>query len=240
MRFVDAFLLWYLSCLRKLQSVHGSQENERIMKHNYFKIPGWFNMHEAYDQILDHCEDGDEILEIGPFMGRSTSYLATNLINSGKKVHLYALDTFEGSSEHSNLKIGNSYYDIFLENCQIFMDKGVLTALKCRSDDANTLARFQDKHFQGIIVDGAHEYEAVMEDILNWWPKLKDGGSMVGDDMSLPSVQQAVQDTFGNQKCVDASAIDYIIGREQWFSTTKKAELPKCSKLVPGHNTLVK
>ncbi len=210
------------------------------MKHKYFTIPGWFNMHEAYDLLLHHCEDGDEILEIGPFMGRSTSYLATNIINSGKKVHLYALDTFTGSSEHANLDIGTNYYDIFLKNCQRFIDKGILTPIKSRSDEANTLARFGEKHFQGIIVDGAHEYEAVMDDILNWWPKLKDGGSMVGDDMSLSSVQQAVQDTFGKNLCVDSSRIDYNQGYEQWFSVSKKTESPLCFKLVPGKNTLTK
>ena len=31
------------------------------MKHSYFNIPGWFNMHDAYDQLLDNCEDGNEI-----------------------------------------------------------------------------------------------------------------------------------------------------------------------------------
>jgi predicted O-methyltransferase YrrM len=208
------------------------------MKHTYFNIPGWFNMHEAYDQLLDHCEDGDEILEIGSFMGRSTTYLATNIINSGKKIHLFALDTFEGSSEHANLDIVGGFYEKFQDNCKEFISKGVLTPLKSRSDDANTLARFPEKHFQGIIIDGAHEYEPVMEDILHWWPKLKDGGTMVGDDMSLASVQQAVRDTFGKSKCVDASSIDYITGHEQWFSVSKGTELTKCSKLVPGQNIL--
>ena len=108
---------------------------------------------------------------------RKGTDLATNIINSGKKVHVYALDTFTGSSEHVNLNIGlKGYYDIFLKNCQEYIDKGILTPIQSRSDDVNTLARFDDKHFQGIIIDGAHEYEAVMDDILNWWPKLKDGG----------------------------------------------------------------
>jgi len=208
------------------------------MKHTYFKIPGWFNMHEAYDQALDQCEDGDEILEIGSFMGRSTSYLATNIINSGKKIHLYALDTFEGSSEHANLAIKGGFYQEFQNNCQVFIDKGVVTPVKSRSDDANTLKRFHNKSFQIIIIDGAHEYEPVMDDILNWWPKLKEGGTMVGDDMSLASVQQAVKDTFGKGKCIDSSAIDFIQGHEQWFSVSKGTELTKCSKLVPGQNIL--
>ena len=210
------------------------------MKHSYFKIPGWFNMHEAYDQLLDNCESGDEILEIGSFMGRSTSYLATNIINSGKKVHVYALDTFEGSSEHGNLDIAGGFYEQFKENCKAFIDGGIVTPVKSRSDDANTLRRWEDKHFQGIIVDGAHEYDAVKEDILNWWGKLKDGGSMIGDDMSLASVQQAVQDTFGKQLCEGSSGIEYIQGHEQWFSASKGVEKNKCSKLIPGMNTLKK
>ena len=197
-------------------------------------------MHEAYDQLLDNCEDGDEILEIGSFMGRSTCYLATNIINSGKKVHLYALDTFEGSSEHVNLSIAGGFYEKFQDNCKEFISRGILTPLKSRSDDANTIARFPENHFQGIIIDGAHEYEPVAEDILHWWPKLKDGGSMVGDDMSLKSVQHAVQDTFGKAMCKDSSAIDYIQGYEQWFSVSKGTETPKCYKLVPGQNTLTK
>lgn len=210
------------------------------MKHSYFKIPGWFNMHEAYDQLLDNCQDGDEILEIGSFMGRSTAYLATNIINSGKKVHLYALDTFQGSSEHSGLDIDGGFYETFKENCKAFLLGGIVTPIKSRSDDVNTLARFKDNHFQGIIIDGAHEYEAVMEDILNWWPKLKDGGSMIGDDMSLSSVQQAVQDTFGKQKCNGSSGIGYIQGYEQWFTASKGVESPKCNKIIPGINSLKK
>ena len=35
------------------------------------------------------------------------------------------------------------------------------------------------------MVDGAHEYEAVMDDIENWWPKLKENGVMFGDDFYL-------------------------------------------------------
>ena len=78
------------------------------------------------------------------------------------------------------------------------------------------------------------------EDILNWWPKLSDGGSMIGDDMSLASVQQAVQDSFGKKLCNGSSGIEYIQGHEQWFSVTKGTESPKCSKLIPGLNTLNK
>lgn len=210
------------------------------MKHNYYNIPGWFNMHEAYDQLLENCKDGDEILEIGCFLGRSSSYLATNIINSGKRVHLHIVDTFQGSSEHTNLEMEKDFFNQFKENCKAFLDGGIMTAHQGRSDNEEILKKWEDGHFGGIIVDGAHEYDAVKDDILNWWPKLADGGSMIGDDMSLASVQQAVQDSFGKKLCNGSSGIEYIQGHEQWFSVTKGTESPKCSKLIPGLNTLNK
>ena len=203
------------------------------MKHSYFKIPGWFNMHEAYDQLLENCPDGSEILEIGSFMGRSTSYLATNIINSGKRVHVYALDTFEGSSEHANLDIDGGFYETFKENCKAFIDGGVVTPVKSRSDDANTLKRWADGHFHGIIVDGAHEYDAVQDDILNWWPKLKENGTMVGDDYLLNSVATAVKDGFTQLQVPNFGANR---GVEQTWYCSKGNNNKVFEKRIPGVN----
>jgi hypothetical protein len=36
-----------------------------------------------------------------------------------------------------------------------------------------------------IIIDGAHEYDAVLDDIENWWIKLKQDGIMLFDDMYM-------------------------------------------------------
>ena len=115
-----------------------------------------------------------------------------------------------------------------------------MTAHQGRSDNEEILKKWEDGHFGGIIVDGAHEYDAVKDDILNWWPKLADGGSMIGDDMSLMSVQQAVKDSFGKKLCDKSSEIYFNQGHEQWFSASKDTVNPKCAKLVPGQNTLNK
>ena len=52
------------------------------MKQTYFKIPGWFNYSETYDIIVDQIPDDGKIVEIGSFLGRSTHYLATALVNA--------------------------------------------------------------------------------------------------------------------------------------------------------------
>ena len=69
------------------------------MKQTYFNIPGWFNYSESYDRFVDTIEDNGKIVEIGSFLGRSTSYLATSLFNAGKEnVKIYSVDTYAGSS----------------------------------------------------------------------------------------------------------------------------------------------
>lgn len=204
------------------------------MKHNYFNIPGWFNMHEAYDQLVNICEDDDIIVEIGSFMGRSTSYLATNIVNSEKKIKVFCIDTFEGSTEHGSLNIPKDFYQEFEKNVQPFIDEGFVIPMKGRSDDPQTINFFADKSVKGIIVDGAHEYDAVKEDILNWWPKLKEDGYMVGDDIMLPSVRQAAQDALGD---LNIANLYMLQGFEQWFLATPEKE-SKIIKLVPGTNCL--
>ena len=43
-------------------------------------------------------------------------------------------------------------------------------------------ADFPDEHFDWIYVDALHTYKAVLADVRAWWPKLRPGGLMSGDD----------------------------------------------------------
>ena len=166
------------------------------MKHEYYKIPGWFNYAEMYDIAIENIPENGKFLEIGCFLGKSTNYLCTNLINAGREdVTVYALDTFQGSSEHGFLDKmtdkNGSFYETTKQNLQFFIGRNQCHLIESRSDNQETIDRFEDKTFDVIMVDGAHEYDAVLEDIENWWPKLKDGGIMLLDDMYMESVKQA-------------------------------------------------
>jgi predicted O-methyltransferase YrrM len=49
--------------------------------------------------------------------------------------------------------------------------------------DSKVLARFiADGIIDLVFIDGDHRYSAVAEDIKRWWPKVKLGGIMCGDD----------------------------------------------------------
>jgi len=208
------------------------------MKHSYFKIPGWFNYSETYDIIADQIPDDGKIVEIGSFYGRSTSYLATTLFNSGKEnVKIYAVDTFEGSSEHSNLDLPQDFLSEFRENLKFFIGREMVIPCQGRSDDVKMLERFEEASIDYIMVDGAHEYEPVMDDILNWWPKLKPDGVMFGDDYGLEAVRQACKDALPKTGALNLGVNS---SQEQTWMSSFQGNHEVFTKKVPGVNCLKK
>jgi predicted O-methyltransferase YrrM len=206
------------------------------MKQTYFNIPGWFNYHESYDMIVDQIDSNGKIVEIGSFLGRSTQYLATSLFNADKTdVTIYCIDTFKGSSEHANLKLPSDFYTMFRDNLKFFIGRDMVVPIQGRSDDQEVLNKFKDQEIDYIMVDGAHEYDAVLDDIENWWPKLKPDGVMFGDDFKLKSVEEAIRNMMPKLKNEGFSVNGSI--EQTWF-TSKSNSYKKFEKRVPGMNCL--
>ena len=206
------------------------------MKHTYFNIPGWFNYSETYDVIVDRIEPNGKIIEIGSFLGRSTHYLATSLFNANKyDVQVYCIDTFEGSSEHANIKLPKDFSRMFRDNLRFFIGRDMVLPIQGRSDDPKILERFEEASVDFILVDGAHEYDAVLDDIENWWPKLKPDGVMFGDDFKLKSVEEAIRNMMPKLKNEGFSVNGSI--EQTWF-TSKSNSYKKFEKRVPGMNCL--
>jgi predicted O-methyltransferase YrrM len=206
------------------------------MKQTYFQIPGWFNYAESYDQIVHEIPEDGKIVEIGSFLGRSTHYLATSLMNANKEnVKIYCVDTFEGSSEHVNLKLPKDFFSIFKENLKFFIGREMVIPCQGRSDSEDILNKFEDGSIDYIMVDGAHEHEPVLDDIQNWWPKLKSDGVMLGDDFDLESVSEAVRQMMPK---LNTQGFSVNGSREQTWFTSKDQHYKKLEKIVPGVNSL--
>ena len=207
--------------------------------YKYLDIPGWFNMHDAYMNLVKYCEDGDDIVEIGCFTGRSTRFLCDALELSGKHdVKVHVIDTFEGSGmEHSSVNL-NSMYDDFMRNLADHIEQERVIVNVNKSDNSNIINSFADNSVFGVIVDGAHTMEAVQDDIINWWPKIKDGGIMVGDDADWESVKQGAIRGF---KHFEINEWNILTGREAWFAKVKNDRSNEISdnlKLIPGVNSM--
>lgn len=57
---------------------------------------------------------------------------------------------------------------------------------------------FEDESLDFVFIDGAHDYESVKQDLEHWYPKIKTGGWLGGDDLHLSGVREATDEFFQN------------------------------------------
>ena len=145
----------------------------------------WFNwapaVWEQLTPMLSGVAGKRNFLEIGSFEGRSSVWIAENMMQDGD--HLRCIDTWEGGEEHgeenmseveerfrANLIVATQKFPERL----IFQSKGTSVA---------RLAQLQGKTmFDFIYIDGSHVAKDVLTDACLAWPLLKKGGLMVFDD----------------------------------------------------------
>ena len=124
---------------------------------------------------------------------------------------------------------------MFRDNLKFFIGRDMVVPIQGRSDDPEILNKFKDQEIDYIMVDGAHEYDAVLDDIENWWPKLKPDGVMFGDDFKLKSVDEAIRNMMPKLKSEGFSVNGSV--EQTWF-TSKTSSYKKFEKRVPGINCL--
>lgn len=168
----------------------------------YKDIKGYFVVEQFYDYIVDtHLKDGMNIVEIGAFLGQSTSYLAQLIKNKNLKLTFNVVDHWKLSDGLERLP-ENMDRDIFKQFCENIKDCGVrdiITILK--KDSVEASKDFQDKSLDFVFIDASHDYENVKKDINAWLPKIKPGGIISGDDYhpTWSGVVAAVDESFGAQ-----------------------------------------
>lgn len=55
-----------------------------------------------------------------------------------------------------------------------------------RKTSREAAATFQDGTLDFVYVDACHRYEAVLDDLETWWPKIRSGGILAGHDFICP------------------------------------------------------
>ena len=155
------------------------------MADEYQFTKDWFNWAPAVWEQLTPMLSGTagqrNFLEIGSFEGRSSIWIAENMMQDGD--YLRCIDTWEGGEEHgeedmseveerfrANLIVATEKFPERL----IFQSKGTSVA---------RLAQLQGKTmFDFVYIDGSHKAPDVLTDACMAWPLLKLEGLMVFDD----------------------------------------------------------
>lgn len=173
------------------------------------EIQGWFNdqQQKVYQYLISQTPENGTFVEIGAWLGKSSSYLADNTRN----LDVIIIDTWEGSpnERHTNHKLATQtdIYEIFKEN----MGDRVYKSIRGLSVEVSK--QFDDNSLDTVFIDATHTYEAVKEDIAAWLPKVKIGGILAGDDYVKPWP--------GVIKAVDEVLPDSVIMEGRWIYRKK-------------------
>ena len=155
------------------------------MEHFYKHIQGWFDYQKHYTNMVNQAAEGAHFVEIGSWKGKSSSYMAVEIANSGKHIRFDCVDTWGGSLEHQpggshvdQIVVDGTLFNHFVENMKPV--EGRYTAVKNTSVEAAKL--YTDASLDFVFIDAAHDYDSVKADIQAWLPKIKPGGWIGGHD----------------------------------------------------------
>jgi len=164
------------------------------MEHYYINVDGWFNQTKLYEFAVKKYQDA-RFVEVGSWKGRSASFMGVEIINSGKNIIFDCVDTFEGSPEHRSLN-KQKLYEEFCKNTdpikKVFGKVHVMRSLEAAS-------LYEDESLDFVFIDASHDTENVYQDCNAWWPKIKKGGILSGDDYdphAWPGVPDGIRKYF--------------------------------------------
>lgn len=150
------------------------------------------------------------IFEVGSWKGLSATTMAKLCKQIGQKCTIVAVDTWLGAPEFwtwgiddptrgGSLSLAHGYprvFETFTKNVKCLGHADVIAPFPLSSMAAVEVFKYYGLCAHIIYIDASHEYESVAQDINGYWPLLKPGGVMLGDDYSSywPGVKKAVDE----------------------------------------------
>jgi cephalosporin hydroxylase len=178
----------------------------------YWKtIPGWFNFEDVYKLAVANSQDGDTLVEVGVFLGKSLCMLLDEVSQSGKKLSVVGVDKFEIDDYFGQVKLPwgelasewkaregeNVLYEKALDYISQSPHKAHLTEVR-RAGSNTPTALPSPRTCSFVYLDANHTYEFVLADLNAWYPAVRPGGLLAGHDLYSKGyncgVRQAVED----------------------------------------------
>ena len=187
---------------------------------SYKDVPGWVNDAEfIYEEMVNQAEDGDHFVEIGVLLGQSTTRMGELIRDSKKKIRFDAIDIF-WIIEHTirNYKLSGHPKEFFhyIDEIKTEWDLDIMNMIRhplkalgvvdyvnfitCEEQYAHRI--YDDNSLKFVWIDGDHGADVVYNDLINFWPKIKIGGTIGGDDIHYKEVLNDVK-KFSKEYKVD-------------------------------------
>ncbi|MDA7926719.1 class I SAM-dependent methyltransferase [Verrucomicrobiales bacterium] len=145
-----------------------------------------------------------DVVEIGSWQGRSTSFLA-RAVSDSSNGKFFAIDHFKGNvGKESEYVVGASDLSDLKENFQSNIARiGLAETVEVMDMDNVRAAReLEECSVRFLFIDGDHSYEGVKKDLQLFVPKLCPGAIIVFDDYSknFPGLLVAVDEFLTETK----------------------------------------
>lgn len=177
-------------------------------------IQGWGSSGEAFDYVLNKVRP-TTIIEVGAWKGASAVYMA----EKAPQASILCIDTWLGSSElfdgrdpmsRSSLRYQHGWPHLYYTFASNIVRRGLqerVCPMPLPSSVAAQVLHARKFMADVIYIDGSHAYRDVKNDLMDYWPLVRPGGILFGDDYAVfASVRHAV-DTF-------FPAIDRVMGNK--------------------------
>jgi SAM-dependent methyltransferase len=220
-------------------SIHAVDPYSELSLHDYQPdVHGWGSEHEIFARVLGEI-DARHILEIGSWQGASAIHMARLQQRLGRASEIVCVDTWLGALEfwlahgdmhrYQALELCCGYptvYFKFLRNVAASGFAPVITPFPITSAIAARFFTYHELAFDLIYVDGSHDYHDATGDLAAYWPLVRPGGLIFGDDYcrEWPGVMQAVDD-FAGALPTDAVRGPLEIRDEKWILRKPKGGL---------------
>lgn len=115
-------------------------------------------------------------VEIGVHKGDLSKCILSNWDGT-----LYMVDTWSPMEDYHDDSMSEDLFTNLnktIENTKEYQDRGLI--IRMTSEQASNL--FADNSLDFVYIDGNHKYEYVLQDLNLWYPKVKKGGYLIGDD----------------------------------------------------------
>lgn len=142
-------------------------------------------------------------VEIGSFEGRSTLWIAANLLKNPES-RLYCVDTFQAEIEGRKRDVAG-LHERFLSNVAASPDRDKIKATKGEAFSFLLELYREGVRADFVYVDGSHLAADVLQDLILSFSLLKVGGLIVCDDYLWSMEAPGVQDVLNSPKiAIDA------------------------------------
>jgi hypothetical protein len=161
----------------RVQFYHGMIDSDEIDKTiNYFKMN--MNNRENFPHLLNNMGLNGSGVELGTFKGQFSKIILDNWGGSLFMVDVWRPLSQEEYDDQSNHANHSDAYSVAMENTREHAERAHM--LRCKGEIAANL--FTDESLDFAYIDANHTYEAVLDDIALWYPKVKSGGILAGHD----------------------------------------------------------